>query len=184
MATLYSLGAVTVKAYRVHTADETNTDAQISGALVEAEDLLDEELRRHLAKQERTGTFPIYCDGRIYPDAYPLTASDLTIDGRALRGAEPDGGPFIGVWEHIDDPRATVTWTGGYDSTSLPRTLELAVYDLARGLMAEALVPVGATSVSLGDASVTYAVSSRGGVDALVPGISSRVRRYQNRFVA
>lgn len=180
---LLALGAVTVADYRIHTGDTTTSASAVSAALIESEDLLDEELRRHLELAQRTDTFRIYCDGRIYPDAYPITVSDFTIDGRALRGATPDGGPFIGIWEHIDNPRATVTWTGGYTTSTLPRTLQHALYDLAHGLTEEALVPVGATSVSLGDASVSYAAGSFGGIDAIVPGLSRRVRRYQNRFV-
>lgn len=183
MATLYSLGAVTVKAYRLHTADETNPDSIVTGALVEAEELLEDELRRKLASQERTGTFTIYSDGRIYPDAYPITTATLPIDGRALCGSTPDVTAFIGYFPNDPPNYATVTWTGGYTAGTLPRSLENAVYDLAAGVMAESLVPVGAGSISVGDVSVSSVVSGRGGIDAVVPNLSTRVRRYQNRFL-
>lgn len=188
MATLYSLGAVTIRQYRLHTGDETNGDAECSGVLLEAESLINDELRRFLASDERTGTFSIYPDGRLYPNAYPITAADLMIEGRALVGGTPDGGPFVGVWEPSTSTRSTVTWTGGYNADTLPLTLEHALYDLAAALLAPAPiltgVPGGTTAASVGDVSVTVDPRSGGGVDAYVPGLSDRVRRYQNRFVA
>jgi hypothetical protein len=187
MSTLYSLGALTLDGYRMHTGDQTSTPATVSGALVEAEQVLEDELRRKLPLQSRTDTFAIGSDGRIYPDAWPITAATgLTIDGRALLGATPDVTTFVGYFP--DRPtRATVTWTGGFDDgtlSRLPVVLRHALYDLARGLAQDAApVPVGATAVSVGDVSISYSAATEGGLDALVPGLSARVRRYRNRFV-
>jgi hypothetical protein len=184
---LLSLGAVTVAGYRLHTGDQTNASA-VSGRLLEAEDLLDEELRRHLALAERTETFKMYPDGRVYPDAYPIVSSDLTIDGRALRGATTtsDVATFVAYWPDYCPPAtAEVTWTGGYDADTLPVTLRHALYELAAALAAPrpVAVPVGATSASVGDVSVSFADGSDTGIDAFVPGLSDRVCRYRNRWV-
>jgi len=182
---LLSLGAVTVSGYRLHTGDQSNASA-VSGRLLEAEELLDEHLRRQLASEERTDTFPIYPDGRLYPDAYPITDSDLTIDGRSLRGATADLATFLAYWPDDCAPRqATVTWTGGYTAATLPVTLRHALYELARALTAPApvAVPVGATSASVGDVSVTFSESTETGIDAWVPGLSERVKPYRNRWV-
>lgn len=180
---LASLGAVTVAGYRLHTGDlETNASA-VSGSLLEAEEILDDELRRSLALEERTDTFKLYPDGRVYPDAWPLVSADLQIEGRALLGGTPDVTVFIGYFPGPAPPRATVTWTGGYDATTLPRTLRNAVYDLAEAVGSDpSPVPVGALSASVGDVSVTFAEPT-GGLDGLVPGLSDAVRKYRNRWV-
>lgn len=189
MATLYSLGAVTVDGYRVHTGDRTTAGTVVSGALVDAEQELAAHLRRDLALQARTKSCPIYSDGRCYPPAWPITvAAGYTIDGRALLGATPDLGTFTAFFPDRPE-RVTVTWTGGFDDgangTRLPVTLRHAVYDLAKALAQDAIpVPVGAGAVSVGDVSIQFRdTAGSGDVDALVPGLSARVRRYRNRWV-
>ncbi len=181
---LLSLGAVTVAGYRLHTGDLTTNATAVSGSLLEAEEILDDELRRHLALEERTDTFRIYSDGRVYPDAWPLISASLQIEGRALLGATADVATFVGWWPDCPPDRATVTWTGGYDAATLPRTLRNALYDLARAVGSDpSPVPVGALSASVGDVSVTFAEPSEGGLDALVSGLGNRVRRYRNRWI-
>lgn len=188
MSTLYSLGAVTIADYRVQTGDTTGVASAVSAALVEAEGLIEDVLRRKLASQERTGTFKIYQDGKIYPDAYPVSSSALEIWGRALLGAAPDGGPFVGVWSEISPPLGTVTWTGGYTAPDgaypLPATLRRGIYALAKALQSASPTITGATSVSLGDASITRASpTSDTELDAYVPGLTRRLAPYRNRWL-
>lgn len=181
---LLTLGAVTVAAYRIRTGDNTTPGTEVTGALLEAEELLEGTLRRKLASEERTETCVIYPDGRIYPSAYPITAADFTIDGRALRGATPDGGPFIGVFEPVDSRRATVTYTGGFTDETFPRRLAHAVYDLAKGIVDGPSGLAGwATSASVGDVSVSGAAPTGEDLDSLVPGLYRRVVGYRNRWV-
>lgn len=181
--TLYSLGATTVAGYRLRTGDQDSAAGAVSASLVESEQLLEEELRRKLPLQSRTDAFPIYPDGRIYPDAWPITSADLTIEGRALLGATPDLTDFVAWLGETDCRRSgTVTWTGGFDASSLPMTLAHAVYDLARGLILDTpAIPVG-VSVSVGDVSVGASPGGTG-LDSYTPGITGRVNRYRNRFV-
>lgn len=187
MTTLLASGAVTIADYRVTTGDTTTASSAVSAALLEAESLLEEELRRQLVSESRSATFKIWPDGSLYPDAWPVTAvaGGLTIvDERTISGAEPDDSPFIGVWTNPSSPpRATITWTGGYTAATLPATLKRALYDLAKAVLADAPVPVGATSMSVGDVSVSFGNATAGGLDAILPGLSTRVARYRNRFV-
>jgi hypothetical protein len=185
--TLLDLGALTVETYRIRTGDATSEASAVSGALVDAERLLGEELRRELALEERAERMIIHFDGVMYPKAWPVTAcATNVIDGRMLRGGTPDLDQFlamIGV-SLTATPRATVTYTGGFDATTLPITLRDALYDLASGtLYSRAPVLVGAGSASVGDVSVSVTDPGEAGVDAYVPGISKRVARYRNRFV-
>lgn len=184
-ATLLSLGAVTVAGYQLRTGDTSSAASAVTASLVEAEAILDEALRRHLALDERTDTFKLYPDGRIYPDAYPITSSSLTVWGRSLSGATPDVATFVGlIGECPAPPQATVTWTGGYNAATLPRTLANAIYDLAGFDLSDSTPGIsGVTSVSLGDASVSYAAPLDGLLDTLVPGLWARVRRFRNRWV-
>jgi len=182
--TLYALGATTIAGYRLRTGDVTADDVAVSGALVDAERSLEETLRRRLASESRTDAFTIQADGRIYPDAWPITTADLTIYGRALLGGTPDLEEWVGWTGSTCYPhKATVTWTGGFDDDTLPITLRNAIYDLARARLT--LVPSipGATSASVGDVSVTYAEPGGGDLDAAVPGLTARIAKYANRFV-
>ena len=191
---LLSSGAVTVADYRVQTNDQASQASAVSAALIEGQSLLEEHLRRHLENMQRTARFEIYMDGRVYPDAYPITAVPtvapaVTIDGRSLWGAQPDTGPFIGIFEQLTPLRATVIWTGGYTPAGgiapLPRTLADALYDLAKALLSFSDAPQGVSSVRVGDAQVSFAATERpGGLDSFVLGLNRRVKPYRNRFMA
>lgn len=185
--TLYNLGALTYSGYVVRTGDDTTSSSAVSGALVDAERLLGEELRRELALDERTESMIIRECGIMYPKAWPLIECDTnTIDGRALLGGTPDVDQFvalIGVTSPVT-PRATITYTGGFDDETLPITLRDALYDLAHAVTHPSTPAlVGAGSMSVGDVSVSVNDPGGGGVDAYLPGLSTRVRKYRNRWV-
>jgi hypothetical protein len=189
VTTLVDLDAVTVAGYRLRTGDETTEAPDVTGALAEAQTPLEEELRRDLALQERTESMVIDCDGRMYPKAWPITAcATNTIDGRTLLGGTPDVDQWLGLIGY-DGPatrRATITYTGGFDADTLPVTLRNAIYDLARADLADAaLLPVGASSVSVGDVSVSYTAGdgTGGALDEQVPGLWARVKKYRARWV-
>jgi hypothetical protein len=189
MTTLLELGAVTVAGYRLRTNDNTSAAHVVTGALTDAEHLLEEELRRELPLAQRTETMRIHGDGRVYPLAYPLiSCTTNTIDGRSLVNALPDIQQFTAFFPYgVLAPRATITYTGGFDDATFPTTLRHALYDLAAALAGDASpVPVGAQSVHVGDVSVSYGAGATPGegVDAYLPGLALRVRKYRNRFVA
>jgi hypothetical protein len=183
--TLYSLGATSVAGYRVRTGDETTAASAVSGALVEAQSLLEEELRRLLPLEERTEHMVIDNRGKVWPKAYPLVlCATNTIDGRSLLNAIPDFNQFVAMVGLTQTTiRATITYTGGFDASTLPLTLAHAIYDVAGALVAaDAPVPAGATSMSVGDVSVGFPEAGTG-IDSYVNGLSDRVRKYRNRYV-
>lgn len=190
MSTLFSLEATTVAGYRLATNDQTTASSAVSAALLEAESLLEDELRRHLPSQSRTKACKIWPDGRVYPDAWPVdSVVGLVLeDSRTVLGAVPDAGPFVGVIpRNYAPPTVTITWVGGFTAPDglhpLPVTLAHAIYDLAKAVLAAAPVPVGATSMSVGDVSVSYPSPPQGTVDGYVPGLSDRVRKWANRYI-
>lgn len=182
---------ITVGYYRLVTGDDTTADDEAEELITEATELLEDTLDRHLTSAQRTETVVIHPDGRAYPKAYPVTATTLeldpALDRRAFLSVDPD--EVEGYFDTRWPPTATVTYTGGYtdDLTGVapcPRPLARAVALLAAALR----VPVstgtaGAVSVSLGDASVTYARPLHG-LDELVPGISATIRQYRRREYA
>ena len=185
--TLLSLGALTVAAYQVRTGDTTSAASSVSAALIEGEGIVEDELRRLLPLDSRDESMVIRAEGRMYPKAWPLVScATNTIDGRMLLGGVPDLEQFIimvGADSSIT-PRATVTYTGGFDADTLPPTLANAIYALAHVLVGAASpVPVGATAMSVGDVSVSFGAPVSGGLDAYVPGLSDRLRKYRNRWV-
>ena len=150
---------ISVDRYRVITGDSSTAATAVSAAVETAGDLLGEELGwpGGVESAERTETLGVL-EGRVYPSAVPITvAAGFTIDGHALRGATPQ---WADIFEDVDGaPVATVTYTGGWTSATVPASVERDVAWAARALLnpAEALsVPAGATSVRLGDASVSY----------------------------
>lgn len=187
MTTLVSLGALTVAGYRLRTGDNDSAASAVTGALNDAESLMEEELRRFLPLDTRTEALRIFPDGRVYPHGYPITDSPvLQQDGRALLFARADAGAFVGVIDlnPLVTPRMTVTTTGGFDADTLPVTLRDALYDLAQGVILDRVpLPVGAGSMSVGDVSVSITAPGGDGVDAYVTGLSKRVTKYRNRYV-
>lgn len=155
---------VTVERYRLITGDETTAATAVTAALVEAQDLLSEDLGWDLEEDERTETLDVVA-GAVYPTAIPITAvaAGQTIDGYAIRGAAPLGVDILVENSYDPDrPRATVTYTGGWTDVTVPASIRRAIAWAARGILTPAsaeAVPDGATSVRLGDASVTFATA-------------------------
>lgn len=185
--TLLDLGAVTVAGYRVRTGDSDTEASAVTGALVDAERLIEDELRRNIPLEERAEKMRIRDHyGRMYPKAWPITlCTSNAIEGnRILLGGVPDLAQFTALISTQLPLYSTVTYTGGFDADTLPIILRDAVYDLARGLIGDpAPVPIGATSVSVGDVSVALASPNSGPVDAYLPGLSKRIAQFKNRWV-
>lgn len=154
---------VPITEYRRITLDTTSTNSAISGALVEATGLVEEYLGRWLASMQRTETLAIDNWGRVHPRAVPITAvatTGLTIQGYALAGATADELTSFLIEPIRGSPaQATVTYTGGFTSATLPKTiLRRIAWEAYAILRADqlAMVPSGAQAVSIGDASVTF----------------------------
>lgn len=164
---------ISVTRYRQITGDHGSTDAEVTRCVADAVDLLEEVLDRPLASAERTENMRPDRLGRLWPRATPIAEADTyEIDGLALTGASPFG-PAVGFL----DPSTflAVTYTGGWtderpeeydpeDAANVPlpyciaRDLAWAAYRLAHpeGAQTATGFPAGATSVRLGDASVSF----------------------------
>lgn len=169
---------VTYARYLAITGDAATDAADVEAALAEAQTLLEETLRRPLESAERTERLPVL-DGRVYPSATPITdGGDLTVEGYALTGASPS--TVLGTL--TDSDHATVTYTGGYTADNVPSCIERDIAWAAHSIVRPALasgVPVGATSVRLGDAAVTFARPSPGGQQI---GWSPATLRFRRRL--
>lgn len=179
--------------YKTLTLDTTSSEASVTGKLVIAQAMLEDELDRLLDNEARTETVTVKRDGRVYPKAVPITAppsgAESVFHGRALSGVTWDTDES---WSTVNPPTATITYTGGYlpfdsgsatDETRVPVRLEQAIADLAHALLSTPTGVGGATSVRVGDAAVTYATGQFTEIDRYVPGLSARVRRYRRAVV-
>ena len=134
--------------YATVTGDTTSGNTAVEDALADATALLEEKLERKLAEQEVTERLLPDGEGRLYPTVTPIVSA-----------------PGFTLY----DPRAAVTYTGGYVERSanpdaaniLPKHVEIdlcwAAYTLLHpaSLAAIQATPAGATSRSVGDASLT-----------------------------
>lgn len=180
---------VTTALYQSLTGDTDSATADVALALVSAQKIVEEYLRRPLANEERTETVR-FSGGRLYPKATPITEAPdgITIvpGSRALVGASPDGGPF---WPAVGDSTypasATITYTGGYTASTLPRTIAAVISSLAYQLLHvtdDSEVPAGATSVSVGDVSVSFGDGTDPGVE-LNAAQRQSIKPWRRRFV-
>lgn len=157
---------VTIARYKALTGDTVSGDVSISAAIEDSTDRLEERLDRPLREASRTEQVFADRSARVYPHAIPITAAPgYTIDGYSLIGFWP--------WPQWDliGPNTTpvVTYTGGWVERSanptatnrLPTFIEEDIAWAAWALLHptaadDAAYPIGATSVSLGDASVSF----------------------------
>lgn len=176
------MSLVTIAEYQSVTGDTATASGTVQEFLDDAEQDLVEYLDRPLEHDTYTHRLRVYSEKRglvSYAKATPVTDPGVyTSAGNALVGTSPSGGPF-----DLSDPAyADVTYTGGWTNATLPRCIRndicWAARQAARGEAAR--VPAGATSVSLGDASVSYATGGPDPDDRW----SRQTRRYRARRVA
>lgn len=180
---------VTWVRYKVITLDTTTAEATVTAALETAQATVEEYLRRPLASASRTETLRFSVDGRLYPAATPITVppTGLSLIGTSsVYGATPDASPS---WPSEVDPAvpvvATITYTGGYDATTLPRTIENHIAWLAYQLTHASVLaglPAGVTAASVGDVSVTFAEAT-GPASELSSAARRDLRGWRRRFV-
>lgn len=179
------MALLTTDRYRYFTKDLSTESDVVTARAEEAQSLLEEAFDRPLESRERTEVVWLDVDPtgftsyRAYPRATPITvATGYTIEDEVtLAGVSPDSAG----WLDFAELKATITYTGGYTAETLPVTLERAIAELAHALEHPAPIPVGATSVRSGDQSITYGATSDNDLDAYVPGLWSRVRKYRHR---
>lgn len=173
------MSIITIAEYRFVTGDTATASGTVQDWLDDTEADLEEFLDRPL-HFDGTERCKINWERRgpvVYPRATPiLDPGTLTLAGNALVGASPVDDPFA-----TSDPAyADVTYEGGWTLATLPRAIRNDVCWAARqAIRGEAArVPVGASSVSLGDAAVSYGGTGAPDGDARW---SRQTRRYRRR---
>lgn len=187
--------------YRQITRDVTTASVSVTGQLVEAQRIIEDELRRPLEYGTGTETLPVYRDpdsgrGCVYPRRYPIESVPADVGYQVGSPAE-----LIGVATPVTDwiieggqlgSSASVTVTGGWravddpsvtDANRIPAKLERAIALLARALLVQPVeaLPAGVTAASVGDVSVTYGGPQEGGPLGLVPGLCDLIDGYEYR---
>jgi hypothetical protein len=159
---------VTPLRYRQITGDQDAGWPAVSGWINEAVERLEDTLDRKLEEAERTERMFPTRDGSLWPHALPIiAAAGYTIDGNRLIGTwlEPVVDLITGHTRYRE-----VTYTGGWvertanpdAANRLPTCIEedvaVAAYLIGHPIpfTSQSAVPVGAVSVSLGDASVNF----------------------------
>lgn len=188
------MSIVTLAEYRTITKDTVTPDADATGAITEAQELVEAYLKRPLDAAVRTEQCLVYPKNRLYPLATPIASvtspgGGSIVNGEYIRGVAVI--PALLEWDETSPGfnYVSVTYTGGYTSITAPRPLKRAVAELACAIAQSSIpggqYPVGATSVSLGDASVSFAkpIGEQGSseLDSYIPGLSSRIKIYRRR---
>lgn len=155
------MSIVTIAVYRSVTGDTATASGTVQDWLDDVEQDLEEYLDRplHFDGTERCRINNERRGNVVYPRATPIIdPGTLTVAGNALVGASPVDDPFTTSYPAY----AEVTYEGGWTAATLPRAVRndicWAVRQAVRG--EAALVPIGAMSVSLGDASVSWATGA------------------------
>lgn len=194
------MSLVLASRYVIITGDTDSDLTAVTGALVDAQALLEEELGRELESRERTER--MYPDqfGRVYPRITPITVppAGLLIDGDVLYST----GPFRTVPDFIFEGNwADLTYTGGFIERSenpgaanaLPQHIERDLCWVAfralqpAAFQALALAPAGASRIINGDVQIMFgkggsAGEIRVGSDGVTDPVWSRATlRYKRR---
>lgn len=194
---------VSLARYRVIQQDTSSAEGVATGALVEAQALIEDYLDRPLDYDAAaTETLPTWVgsDGvrKVWPRRYPVSgATDpATVVNTAV--IAPNGSGFDWAVDVVTDQvtaDATVTFAGGWlpaddpaatDVNRVLPTLERAVCAVAWALIttnpAAPAIPA-VTTATVGDVSATFAGADPDThpLDGLVPGITRRLARYRYR---
>jgi hypothetical protein len=175
---------VSVDRYQVLTADYDSGPAAVTAAIETAQGLLADELGRPgIEAGTYTEVLPVSQERVVYPSVLPILTVPAGYDHSlgAVHDVTPDGAPF---WDRTH-PTITLTYTGGWDDTTVPepvaRDLAQAAYAILHPSTEQ--VPAGATSVTLGDASVSFGPGGyQGGSGAPITWSAATLRHRKRRL--
>jgi hypothetical protein len=175
---------LTVERYRVLTGDNDTANSAVTAAIEDAQRLLADELGRPgIEVGTYTEVLPVSRSLAVYPSVLPILTVPAGYDHYlgVVHDVTPDGAPF---WDRRQ-PTITLTYTGGWDDTTVPepvaRDLAQAAYQILRPTTEQ--VPSGATSVTLGDASVTFGADGyQGGPGAGISWSAATLRHRKRRL--
>lgn len=198
---------LTYTEYRVITGDTTSTASAVTGALLEATNLIEELLSRTLEYGTVTESLQVTQTGLAFPTCVPVqtisaaseASGSILYGGYAINIKSGPSATFDMIIERTQvatlfpfDSHVNFTYTGGYTTATLPTTIKRAIARVANGLLTAtnyaggAQRPVGAGSVSMGDISISYTskgnlTGSAYAIDELVPGIVFSLREYDRK---
>ena len=186
------MSVVTHSQYRQITRDYETSEADVSANLDIVEAIVEDYLKRPLAAVQRTEECLVYAGSRLYPLATPI----LSVSSPAaavihrelyLTGVTPLA-DFLIEESSLEPDYVTVTYVGGWTSLTIPdamaRMIARLAQQLERATVSSSQFPVGATSLSLGDASISFAspTGGAGELDTLLPGATAALRKWRRRI--
>lgn len=169
---------IRLASYRAFTNDLISDIADVIAALEDALSYVEKEAARKFKNDTYTETLPIHRNGRVYPTAVPI-GSVIPV-GATFDSTSIDVGPTTAFNLFSTGVHTTsVTYVGGYEQNGVPVPLGKLISRIAyQQLHPTTLnVPAGATSVSVGDVSVSG--GRLGGLLAVDPGITREIRRWK-----
>lgn len=197
------MSLLTYTRYVSLTGDSTSASEDVEGWITDAEQAVSEFLRRPLELGEYTDTLTIDTDGRVYPKAVPLVSLPATATdaGQSILDSRSVG--YLGGWdltiEHtidlinqtgylVQQPQIAVTYTGGWTADTAPfsvlRTIARAAYAVGHPVPLDSPLVGGATSLHVGDVSVTLKNPTGSGLgvselESLAPGSELALSGWQ-----
>lgn len=152
--------------YRLYTGDLQSYDGAADTALVNSQSYVEDQTERYLESDTYTETLEVKSNGRVYPRALPLTSvsspTGATIEGPAILGAgygwdsvDIDTSNTLTLVPRYLVSRATVTYIGGYGEGEAPIDLVKLIANIAYADMHPQPALAGASSISVGDVTVT-----------------------------
>jgi hypothetical protein len=153
---------VTYLRYVELTQDTTSASVDVNTQLEIAQELVTDALGRTLESTEVTEDLRVYVNGTVYPTVTPVTVAptDVTIkrNGYTLTGVASDY--FDATTDLVNNyPEATITYTGGWTSSTVPVSVARCIASLAQALLVgntTASLGSGASSIKVGNVSISY----------------------------
>lgn len=197
------MSLLTYARYVALTGDTSTAVTAVEAAIVDAEKAVTDFLRRPLALDWYSHELQVHQFGRVHVKAVPLvsipaSATYVMEDTRTIRGVVRDSmaGPigFAEVQEWLDEDygystgypelfgKATVLYFGGWTAESVPYNVERAIAWCALSCAnpGASPVPAGATSVHVGDVSVSFGAGGNAEpIDDLWPAASTVLTPYR-----
>lgn len=174
--------------YRRITRDAINYDGDVTAALVEAQNIVEQRTERFYESATRTEKLYRYPDGAVYPLATPITSVSVpvgaTINGNAVTGTAWSYGDAAVNWYLTDmsfnSLPVEITYIGGYAPGNIPAAIVKVTAEIAKiSLSPLALLPAGASSIAVGDVNISG--SNLGGLGSLPSSITRTLREWKKR---
>jgi hypothetical protein len=180
--------------YGWYTGDHDTDASIVEQAIDKATKLLEERLGRQLAYGTYTERLPVYTVAgqlTVFPSVTPLATvlanGTARGDQIAVDQLDADNAGNFAVWNPANGEQhyATVTYLAGFTPDALPESVARDISACAlRDLQdaAPSIIPVGASSVSVGDVSISFGpngapASASGGFEWSVDTLRWRKRK-------